>query len=67
MGMRGLQNRIKQQQVDSYYALHLNPETSAYIYHILVVKTLFENPEHYGFYLAQRASVPTICLLKKLR
>lgn len=53
MGMRGLQNRVKQQQVDSYYALHLNPETSAYIYHILVVKTLFENPEHYGFFLAK--------------
>ena len=52
MGMRGLQNRIKQQKVDSYYDLYLNAETSAYVYHILVVKSLFENPQRYGFYIA---------------
>lgn len=49
MGMRGLQNRLKQQKVNSYFDLYLNQETSAYVYYALATKCIFENPQAYGY------------------
>jgi membrane-bound lytic murein transglycosylase D len=44
--------RIKNyQNVDSYYDLYLTSETSRYIFRILGIKLIIENPEKYGFYL----------------
>jgi hypothetical protein len=49
MGMNGLERRLKQQEVNSYYDLHLNSETARYVFRILAVKDIFENPKKYGF------------------
>jgi len=49
MGMRGLSNRIDEQKVDSYYDLLLNDETSRYLFRILALKEIMENPEKYGY------------------
>ena len=48
-GMSGIQNALDDQQVDRYFDLHLNNETSRYVFRILAMKIIFENPEAYGF------------------
>ena len=48
-GMAGLQRAIDKQQVDSYYDLLLNEETSRYVFRILAIKEIIENPENYYF------------------
>ena len=49
MGINGMRSNLKKQNVESYYDLNLNSETSRYIFRILAVKTIFENPKKYGF------------------
>jgi len=48
-GVGGIQNAIDDQMVDHYFDLHLNNETSRYVFRILAMKIIFENPEAYGF------------------
>ena len=52
MGMAGVQNALDKQKVDNYYDLYLNQETAAYVFRILALKTILENPERYGFNLS---------------
>jgi len=49
MGDIGLGNTIKTQKVNNYYDLLFNAETARYVFRILAVKTIFENPKKYGF------------------
>lgn len=51
MGAGGLNKRLTEQKVDSYWDLLLNAETGRYVYRILAVRMLFENPSAYGFNL----------------
>ncbi len=48
-GMTGIQNAIDDQKVNSYYDLYLNEETSRYVFRILAIKEIVENPLKYGF------------------
>ena len=48
-GMSGLQRAIDNQQVDSYYDLLLNEETARYVFRILAIKEIIENPSKYSF------------------
>ncbi|MEM7108700.1 MAG: lytic transglycosylase domain-containing protein [Bacteroidota bacterium] len=48
-GMSGLQRALNNQKVDSYYDLMLNEETSRYVFRILAIKQIIENPDQYGF------------------
>jgi hypothetical protein len=48
-GMSGLGRAIENQQVDSYYDLYLNEETSRYVFRILAIKEIVQNPLRYGF------------------
>jgi membrane-bound lytic murein transglycosylase D len=48
-GMSGVQRAIDDQQVDSYYDLYLNDETSRYVFRILAIKEIVSHPERYGF------------------
>ena len=50
-GMGGIANSLSYQQVDSYYDLYLNNETSRYVFRILAFKVIYENTERYGFLL----------------
>jgi membrane-bound lytic murein transglycosylase D len=50
-GMNGLQRAIDNQQVDSYYDLYLNDETSRYVFRIVAIKEIVENPLKYGFHV----------------
>ncbi|MDQ3394968.1 MAG: lytic transglycosylase domain-containing protein [Bacteroidota bacterium] len=49
MGMAGLQRSLMEQKADSYYDLLLNDETSRYIFRILAIKEIMENPARYGY------------------
>ena len=49
MGMGGISKQMNRQQVDNYYDLLLNQETSRYVFRILAVKEIYNNPRKYGF------------------
>ena len=51
MGVGGLNNQVKRQKCDYYYDLLLNEETMRYLYRIVAVKTIMNNPEKYGFHV----------------
>jgi len=49
MGKNGARRRIAQQGTNNYYNLHLNSETGRYVFRIIAVKEIMENPKRYGF------------------
>ncbi|MEJ6600694.1 MAG: lytic transglycosylase domain-containing protein [Crocinitomicaceae bacterium] len=49
-GVGGITKDLERQRVDDYLDLHLNNETSRYMFRILALKLIFENAEDYGFY-----------------
>ena len=49
MGRTGLKRQIDIQKSTSYYDLTLNQETSRYVFRILALKNIMENPKKYGF------------------
>ena len=49
MGETALATRIRDQKSDNYYDLNLNDETSRYVFRIIAIKEIMNNPEHYGF------------------
>ena len=51
MGPSGVKRAMRNQEVDSYFDLHLNKETSAYLFRILAFKTIMEQPYQYGFHV----------------
>jgi len=60
MGDSGLSNQIKAQKTSNYYDLYLNSETARYIYRILAVKIIFQNPHKYGFYFNENDLYPFV-------
>lgn len=48
-GVGGIENNLEEQEVTNYFDLHLNDETSRYVFRILALKLIFENPEEYGY------------------
>ncbi len=52
-GITGILRQMKKQNESSYYDLLLNDETARYIYRILAVKLIFEDPKAYGFYIEE--------------
>ena len=53
MGKGGLNNQLTKQEVDTYYDLYLNKETSRYVYRILAAKLILSNSENFGFNIRQ--------------
>ncbi len=54
MGKTGLNNQLTKQQVNSYYELYLNKETSRYVYRILAAKLILSNSDNFGFSLRNK-------------
>jgi len=50
-GRTSIRRQLERQKVKSYYDLYLNTETSRYVFRILAIKEIHQNPEKYGFYL----------------
>ncbi|MBT4881952.1 MAG: lytic transglycosylase domain-containing protein [Flavobacteriales bacterium] len=49
MGKNGVRRNMEKQKTNNYYNLHLNSETSRYVFRIIAVKEIMENPKKYGF------------------
>lgn len=60
MGIGGVQERLKEQQVKSYYDLLLVAETSRYLFRILAAKEIYEHPLYYGFNLRKKDLYPPL-------
>lgn len=50
-GNGGINGRLDKQDVASYYDMHLGEETGRYVFRILALKYIMEQPELYGFYV----------------
>ena len=48
-GMSGIQRNLNNQKVESYFDLRLGQETSRYVFRVLAVKEIIENPSKYGY------------------
>ena len=48
-GMSGIQRNLNTQKVESYFDLRLGQETSRYVFRVLAVKEIIENPSKYGY------------------
>ncbi|MFW5944100.1 MAG: lytic transglycosylase domain-containing protein [Bacteroidota bacterium] len=48
-GRSAMLRQLDRQEVDSYYNLLLNEETARYIFRILAMKLIMNDPEEYGF------------------
>jgi hypothetical protein len=59
-GENGLARRIEKQQTSVYYDLWLNSETSRYVYRILAMKAIMENPRQYGYFLRKCDLYPPV-------
>jgi membrane-bound lytic murein transglycosylase D len=57
-GMGGMDRALEDQQVNSYYDLYLNDETSRYVFRILAIKEIVENPRRYGFNVSPKHLYP---------
>lgn len=49
MGMGGVERALASQGVHDYWDLHLNSETARYVYRLLAIKHVFEEPAEHGF------------------
>jgi membrane-bound lytic murein transglycosylase D len=59
-GRRGINNQINIQKETNYYDLLLNEETQRYVFRILAIKAILEDPSGYGFHLKETDLYPTI-------
>lgn len=50
-GENGLARRMELQGTNVYYDVRLNTETSRYVYRILAMKLIMQNPKQYGYHL----------------
>lgn len=48
-GVARLTNELSSQLEDTFYDLYLTEETSRYVFRIIAMKLIFENPKAYGF------------------
>lgn len=53
MGVMGLEKQTERQSFNNYYDLFLNTETSRYVFRILAIKLIHQNPEEYGFFVGE--------------
>lgn len=61
-GVGGMNKQIGRQQQTDYYDLLLNTETSRYVFRILAIKEIMENPQKYGFNFREKdlyTNIPT--------
>ena len=61
-GFAGVQKQLDRQEVENYYDLLLNEETSRYVFRILALKEIIENPSKYNFNFPEEelyALIPT--------
>ena len=51
MGIEGVKKQIRAQNINNYFDLYLNVETARYLFRIIAIKDICENPQKYGFHI----------------
>lgn len=59
-GMSGVQREMDRQQEENYYDLLITTETARYVYRIVALKLILENPEKYHFYIPEEEKYQVI-------
>ncbi|WP_346856960.1 lytic transglycosylase domain-containing protein [uncultured Draconibacterium sp.] len=59
-GMTGIQRQMDRQEQEDYYDLLITTETARYVYRIVAIKLILENPEKYNFYISEDEKYPII-------
>src|SRR5690554_295682 len=54
-GMAGIERQVQAQGVNDYYDMFLNQETTRYIFRILALKEIMNNPDKYGYVFPKEA------------
>lgn len=65
LGMGGIEVQLKKQKVNSYYDLYLNEETGRYVYRVIALKCIVENPQLFGIGVRKKDlyhQVPTVAV-----
>ena len=52
-GIGGVRSDMRWQRTENYFDTHMNSETSRYVFRILAVKLILENPEKYAYNLKE--------------
>lgn len=59
-GRNGVDRQIERQNETHYYNLLLNEETARYVFRILALKVILEDPGKYGFHVPKKELYPSI-------
>lgn len=59
-GAGRITREIARQKMNDFYSLYLNQETTRYLFRILAMKLIYEDPTAYGFYIRKRDLYPPI-------
>ncbi|MEI7831545.1 MAG: lytic transglycosylase domain-containing protein [Prolixibacteraceae bacterium] len=59
-GISGIKRQTELQDSKNYFDLLLNDETARYVYRILALKLILENPEKYGFKVSEGEKYPIL-------
>jgi membrane-bound lytic murein transglycosylase D len=59
-GNNGVQRQILRQKNASYYDLLFGEETSRYVFRIIALKLIMENPEKYNLFVAEEEKYPIV-------
>ncbi len=53
VGRRGVNRQIDRQGENEYFNMVFNEETARYLFRIIAIKLVMENPQHYGFNISK--------------
>ncbi len=59
-GVTGIKRQMDRQEENDYYDLLITTETARYVYRIVALKLILENPEKYNFYISEDEKYPII-------
>jgi hypothetical protein len=59
-GMRGVERQVERQKSTDYYDLLFVEETQRYVFRIIALKLVLENPERYNFIIGDEEKYPII-------
>ena len=60
MGGPRLKKEMQLQRANNYYDLNLNDETSRYVFRVVAIKEVLQNPDAFGFYLEPNEGYPPL-------
>jgi hypothetical protein len=59
-GVTGIRRQLERQKTNDYYDLLITTETARYVYRIVALKLIMENPEKYNFSVSEADKYPII-------